>query len=403
MQLKRWLVLYPWMWSRSVIAGECDDKSMYQFNQEQSVLDLGFLSVGGTSRSGNQSITPPFEVGSAKDLPKRLFMGSLEDSNFELTEEGWSARYTDLDPGSYALLQYDRTRNHLASRFFYEGVEGLSTLGPGGSWKSLHRQMAIGFPANWHDIAQSKLEALYNLRYIREQDEHPTFVGFPDGIFRMIVIPVPTERLCDLVLLLDAINADVTVAAPVHIYATMTESRADYQVGLCPDVPDSPEWLARFQRDATGLPCSELPAYGSVSGSRGSVNLIVSHRRVYLAQISCVFRDLSRVIAHCNRLGLIGKNDSDTVPSLYPDGAEWAAMVIPAGYEHLGLHLEFYDQAKTRRIVYGTILKEEYVNMKYVGVDMSRSDILKGLQTAIMVARDAPVVSSAERRTKLLN
>ena len=117
MQLKRWLVLYPWMWSRSVIAGECEDKSMHQFNQEQSVLDLGFLPVGGTSRSGNQSITPPSGVGSAKDLPKRLFMGSLDDSNFELTEEGWSARYTDLYPGSYALLQYDRTRNHLASRF----------------------------------------------------------------------------------------------------------------------------------------------------------------------------------------------------------------------------------------------------------------------------------------------
>ena len=376
---------------------------MHQFNQKQSVLDLGFLPVGGTSRSSNQSIVPPPQVSSVEDLPKRLFMGSLDASNFELTEEGWSARYTDADPGSYALLKYDRPRNHLYSSFFYEGVEGLSTLGPGGSWKALHRQMAIGFPTNWHDIAQSKMEAQYNLRYIREQDEHPTFVGFPDGIFRMIVIPVPTERLSGLVTLLDAINADTEVAAPVHTYVTMTESRADYQIGLCPDVPDSPEELARYQRDATGLPCSELPVYGSVSGSRGSVNLIVSHRRVYFAQISCVFRDLSRVIAHCHRHGYIGKNDSDTVPSRYPDGAEWAAMVIPAGYEHLGLRLELYDQAKTRRIVYGTILREEYISMKYAGVDMPRSDILQGLQTATMVARDEPVVSPAQRRIKLLN
>jgi hypothetical protein len=372
--------------------------------QNHTGLDIGFLPIGATHRPHHEAFKPPSQVRSTSDLPLRLFVGSLDESSFAPTACGWSARYPGDNPGCHVSLRYDRERNQLKGRFFWGGVEGLSVQCPGDSWRDLHRYIAVGFPTAWHDIAQFDIEARYNARYIRERDGDKAFIGFPEGSYRTVVIPLPSERLAELAPLFEAIDADARVAAPVHAYVTISDCRADYDLGRCPDVPDTPDGLARYQRKATGLSCPQAPSYASVeTAAGGKIDLIVAKRRVYLAQVRCAFRDLGRVLEHCFSHGLIGAADPDSTPSQYPQGAEWAAMVVPGGYEQLGLRLELYDEAKTRRMVYGPIVRDEYRALMFEGLDAPRGDILHRLQTASELARTEPVINRAEHLAITLN
>ena len=330
---------------------------MNPLNQRNTELDFGFLPIGLSARPFDDAFKPPAGVIRAGDLPSRLFIGSLEPSSFISNDRYWSARYTDADPGTQLLLRYDRAANLLETQFFWHGISGLATLGPGDDWKDLHLKMATGFPLAWQQHAGDTIEREFNARYLPERDNRQLMIGLPDGLFRSILIPVPVSALMRLVELFDAIDADPAIAVPSRMHATLSPSRVEYRPNHCPDVPDQPAALAAHSRRATGLACRALPEFERLDDSG---EILRVERNLYLAQISCGFRDLLRVLAHARAAGLVGRNTPQTAPSVYPDGEEWSALVIPAGYEQLGLSLYHEDRARSRRIVYDCIPANEY-------------------------------------------
>ena len=367
---------------------------MHISHPQRTELDFGFLPIGRTRRPHNESIKPPHKVSAASDLPARLLVGSLQRFSFLSNEQRWSARYQGAEPDTHVLIQYNRDKDLLETAFQWRGVGGLMTLGPGDSWKDLHMKIATGFPHAWHLHARPLVEQAYNARYIQDKDHSTRFVGFPDGPFHTILLPVPVDRLDRLLALFDAIDDDARIAVPAHIYATLTDCRVDYLTDRCPDVPHDPPRMAQFAREATGLSCTDLPRLAKGDDQRA---FLMVNRKVYLAQISCAFRDTLQVLEHAHRLGLISRNDAQAAPSDYPQGEEWSALVIPGGYEQLGLRLHYYDRGNTRRINYGTILRDEYRAQMFDERRYER-DAVESLVMALCVAGGDINVSANSRR-----
>ena len=354
---------------------------------DRDILDVSFLPVGCTNRPPLNPCKPPREVQAAADLPNRLYLGSLLEDSFVETADGWRTLYADASPDTRVELDYDKARDRLRARFTYATIDGLTTWGPGSSWGDLARRMSIGFPFEWDESAKRLLESRFNVRYIAGRGDAPCFIGFPDGAFRTILIPVSSYRLHELVGLLDEIDEDRNVAAPVSIAAVMTQARIDYVRERCADVPDTPRELAAHSRKAVGLPCFGLPEIVEVEPG---LEIFAVDRWVYLVHVGCAFRDLERVIEHCRRNGFIGSAASDCAPSAYPDGQEWTALVIPGGSEHGHIRLQYFDDERTRRIAYGRLFPPGRLNDLRLVRDIDRGEAVKRLICALSWALTQP-------------
>jgi len=78
------------------------------------------------------------------------------------------------------------------------------------------------------------------------------------------------------------------------------------------------------------IPCRGLP---EVSTTEDSLEILTINRWIYLVHVGCAFRDLLRVMSDCQDQGMIGRVDINCTPSEYPNGMEWAAIVLPGGFK----------------------------------------------------------------------
>ncbi len=373
---------------------------MSKNDQSSAVLDVGFLPVGVTQRPANHTRKPPRDVHRADDLPARIYLGSLDAASFTRNDTGWSVMYRGAEPDTHVAVNYRASRNQLSATFTWRGEQGLHTAGTGDDWRDIALRLSLGFPQNWHRKASTLVNERYNARYIQEQDGDRTFTGFPDGSFKTILIPIPGFRLGESTMLLERIDADKEIAAPVAIKAVMTQSRIEYRTDRCDDVPIAPRELAAFNRRATGLSCHGLPHFAWVEDG---IEILAIDRWIYLLHVGCAFRDLFRVLDHCQEFGLIGESYRHCAPSHYPDGEEWSALIIPGGYEQLGLRLHYFDRVNSRRIAYGTILRPEHQARILEVADVSRQEALRTLSAATAFSLGEPDVTGNREEGALLH
>lgn len=353
----------------------CSENSEAKHDNENYLqFDPSVLPVGSTDRQPLGNYLSPQMVRFVEDLPSRLYLGDLEPKSFNKIDSGWTVRYQDSDPDTFVELEL--SNGSLEARFVWQGIEGMIVCASGRDWRGLLQQLSIVFPESWEEASKKRIESSFNARVLVHSDEMPMMIGFPDGAFRTVIIPISSDRLPELVDLLDTIDEDTKVAAVVNISVFLTEARVDYVQGHCPDVPNDPKALARHSREAIRLPCNGLPRYQTLDDGR---RLLAVDRWVYLAHIGCSFRDLERVMGHCKRLGFIGSNET---PSGYPNGAEWSALVLPKGMEMLNPKIQYFDKGPSRRIAYGKLTSLDRQLEVVDSRNIKREEALDGLVAA---------------------
>jgi hypothetical protein len=249
------------------------------------------------------------------------------------------------------------------------------------------------FPNDWDEGAKQAIEAGFNAQYIAQQKESLNMTGFPDGARRTLIFPLPSYRLNELTGLLDAIDSDKTIAAVVSVAAVMTQNSVDYIQGRCEDVPNTPEALARHSRKKVGLPCHGLPEVSTVEDFQ---KVLTINRWIYLVHVGCTFRDLLRVVSHCQDQGMIGMADLNSTPSEYPHGMEWTAFVLPGSFECMDLRPQHIDQSRTRRIAYGQLLSLKHLSEMNAVRDIRRNQAHDRLMAATDWAQSQPDVGWLE-------
>ncbi|RDH81937.1 MAG: hypothetical protein DIZ78_15950 [endosymbiont of Escarpia spicata] len=346
-----------------------------------------FLPVGTTYGQPLCQYKAPCEVRSATDLPSRLYLGTLSAKSFRITDSGWFVRYEDTVPETHVELEFEASRGVLTARFVWRGIEGMITDTPGTDWKSLEQHMSFTFPDLWEDEAKQSIEAEFNARYITHPKNFPVITNFSAGAYKTLVFPVPSYRLHELVDCLDDIEADREIASVVSIYAVLTRAQIQYIRGDCHDVPGTPEALARFNRKIVGLASQGLPRVRPFKTFLRTLDL---NRRIYLVHGSCSFRDLTRVIGHFHRQGFIGSPDGHLVPSEYPGGIEWTAMIFPACLEIQDIRLKFTDEQETRWVEYGRLMSPDRLPLVAAVLNVGREEALKKLLDAEAQADSEP-------------
>jgi hypothetical protein len=360
-----------------------------------SKFDPEYLPVGTTNPKSSGGYQTPQAVRSAGDLPSRLYLGDIVLDSFSITDSGWAVRYQDADPDTFVELELKEAEGPLVARFVWQGIDGMTTFTSGKDWRGLLQQLSVHFPKSWAEELRRRINAAFNACLYSSAEAMPMMVGFPDGAFQTVAIPLSSDRLPELVELLDSIDKDLEIAAAVTISVLLTEARIEYLQGHCPDVPDNPEELAQHSRNAIGLPCIGLPQYQSLDDGR---RFLVVDRHIYLAHVGCSFRDLERVLSHCRRYGFIGSTELADTPSDYPHGAEWSALVLPAGMEILDQGIQYFDEESSRRIAYGRLLTKELL-LEHADVrDIQREQALEKLIKARDWASLLPDVFSASNQ-----
>lgn len=90
--------------------------------------------------------------------------------------------------------------------------------------------------------------------------------------------------------------------------------------------------------------------------------------------------------------GLIGMVDIKCTPSEYPNGMEWAAIVLPGGLECMDIRPQYIDRARTRRIAYGQLLSLKRLSEMVAVRDISRKQAHGRLVAATTWAQFQPDV-----------
>jgi hypothetical protein len=71
---------------------------------------------------------------------------------------------------------------------------------------------------------------------------------------------------------------------------------------------------------------------------------------------------------------------------------EWAALVLPGGFECMDIRPQYFDRARTRRIAYGRLLSPERLSEMNAVRDISRKNAHGQLMAATAWALSQPDV-----------
>ena len=301
------------------------------------------LPLPSIERTVQVPVATPAEVKSAADLPSRFLLGDLVPESFKLVKKGWTAEWRDPDGHTVRF----RFAGHLSSlEMSYDGDE-VVTLITAENFVDLGQSIQNIHPGAWVDKLAARLEPAYNLRVFPHREDDAVGGDFPDGHLLTLVMPVAADRLMDLYELHKRLQTDVRLKTGVDAYLRLTYSIVNYLEGRNPSMLTHPVGLVMHHVNALGTPASDMPAREEDEDGTVAWTLRRSHY-LYVAHLH--LREVVRVVQRLAEAGFIGKKDG--APEGYPNGPEFAAAILPFGYEFAAKNAWWFDPDRRRRMFY---------------------------------------------------
>lgn len=301
------------------------------------------LPLPAIERPAHLPVDRPAEVKSADDLPNRLFLGDLVAESFRTQKKGWVAEWRDADGH---LARY-RFAGHLSSlEMAYDGDE-LVTLITAERFAELGQSIQNIHPGSWLGKLGERIEPAYNLRVFPHREDDAVGGDFPDGHLISLVMPVAADRLMDLFDLHKRLQNDATIRTGIDAYLRLAYSIVNYLEGRNPAMLTHPVGLVMHHVNALGTPAAEMPTRELDNDGEAAWTLRRSHY-LYVAHLH--LRDAARLVERLAEAGFIGRKPSPAEG--YPDGPEFAAALLPFGYEYAAKNAWWFDAEGRRRMFY---------------------------------------------------
>ncbi len=283
------------------------------------------------------------EVRSAADLPDRLLLGDLVADSFRREKKGWSAQWIDAD-GHRARFRYAGGLSSL--ELAYRGDE-VVTLTTAERFTELGQTVQTLHPGAWLGGLARDLEGRCNLRVFPHREDDAVAGDFPDGHLLTLVMPVPADRLMALFELHKAWQADAAIRTALSAYLRLGFSVVNYIEGRNPAMLAHPAGLVLYHVNALGTPAAEMPVRETDAEGLAAWTLRRSHY-LYVAHLH--LREAVRIAEKLAEAGFIGA--TDTGREGYPHAPEFAAALLPFGYEYAAKNAYWFDRDRRRRIFY---------------------------------------------------
>jgi hypothetical protein len=309
-----------------------------------------FIPLPIINRPYGGSSHNPSEIKNASDLPKRAFMGTIDEDTFEIDKNGWSVTYYGYEEGTQVVLKYDTNNKRLSLSQTWKGLEGYLILSRGDKFEYLVRSAGF-FPKNWDETAKRELEGKYNLQYVLTQnaDKFPAIVAFPDGFSKALICPIPVSKLREALNLIKILDQDLSIETGIMGHLTLTSSFVNYVKGKNKEIASEPETLFRHIYKELGITPISVPEWQTAPD--GSKALTV-RRYHYILVLNFYFRESYKVIDKLHRFGLIGNSKEHTKTDHYPSSSEYSAVYLQGLLEHQPINFSYFDPLTRRRTFY---------------------------------------------------
>jgi hypothetical protein len=302
------------------------------------------IPLGMVTRDFRDGVSTADRVRSVQDLPSRLLLGQLDEASFATTEDGWRARYR----GEATEIDLTWGRNGLSVRQQWHGHEAITDIGDG----TFAKLVQAGFcHLEWLRDLPTVLAPALNVFVETGAGGPPMACYYPDGLMLTLLLPVALERLDVCPVLMGHLDEEPRILAPVLAELQLGWSVVNYIEGGSPHVNSPPDAVDEYTLNVLGLPTLE-PAQVDTRGD--GVRALTVRRRHFQLVMQAFLCDLPQVLIQLARHGLLARrpDPGEPHPERYPDSPEYSAVVLPAAMGLLVEQLVFFDDARTRRVVY---------------------------------------------------
>ena len=282
-------------------------------------------------------------VHSAADLPGRLFFGDLVADTFKHEKKGWSAEWRDAD-GHKTRYRYAGGLSSLELSYAGDDVVTLTTAE---RFDELRHTVQTIHPGGWLEKLAAELEGSLNLRVFPHREEDGVIGGFPDGHMLTLIMPVAADRVMGLYDTHKLMQQDASLRTGIDAYLRYGFSVVNYIEGRNHPMLAHPAGLVLHHVNALGTPAAQEPER-EVDVDGGIAWTLRRSHYVYVAH--CTLRDARRFIERLVDAGFIAAAGSGREG--YPDGPEFAAALLPYGYEYAAQNAWWFDAARRRRMFY---------------------------------------------------
>jgi hypothetical protein len=231
------------------------------------------------------------------DLPGRLLFGDLVDDSFRTGETGWAVAYRD---GLGNGLDLKVAGGRFEAKPFFLGSESLS-VGPAGHRGAFLQLIGMGGD-QWLRILKKYLEERYPVTVAEIARDVPATCFLPDGWLLTLMIPVPLDRLGDVMQFHLDLPDDPLLGASQSGVITLHRQIVNYVEGRSPDgCGDALALISRHLRSCntplTAFPVREVAADGSAAWT--------VRRLAYQYRCTSFLRDVPRVMEKLHAAGLL--------------------------------------------------------------------------------------------------
>ena len=219
------------------------------------------------------------------------------DDSFRKDASGWSVAYRD---GFGNGLDLNVTGGRFEARPFFLGSESIS-VGPAASKEAFLKYISLAGD-QWSRVLKQYLEERYPVTVAEVLDNQPTACYLPDGWLRTLLIPVPVNRLGDVLHFHQALAEDPLLGASQFGSIALQPQVVNYVEGRAPKGCGDAEGLVTRHLLSCNTPLAGLPV--REVGTDGSAAWTL-RRCAYLYRCSCFIRDVPHTMDKLAAAGLL--------------------------------------------------------------------------------------------------
>jgi len=320
-------------------------------------------------------------VGDASDLPPYLVLGDLDPESFELSANGWSARWQGTEEDTYLDVTYKAADRRWEVRQIWCGLDGGYSTYPSRIplERVIGQTLYLRFPQLWDNEAKARIEAGYQISVLKEPESMLGFFGNPDGAFRTIIFPVAVRNLRVMRQWIKDIAEESPLKYPVSVEARLLFQAVNFVDGKAPDWSRQPILTFKQSLIETGLAPLGLPVREEADDGTAAWTL---RRDNYFLFISLPFAGLTDFL---RRLA------SDYGPirtATDPDLRFWfRPVVLPATFEMQAQEVAFWDQDETIRSYLGFTPLNKELPEKFINPDHELAAVLDRIEEISSIVR----------------
>ena len=285
----------------------------------------------------------PELVLSISDLPQYLVLGGIDFSQFQLSSDGWFARWQGNEDDTYFDVTYKAKEKRWEVQQTWCGIDGGLSRYPANIPldKLIAQALYMQFPSSWDRSAKTRLEKDYQLTLIEQHQNGYNLFGLPDGAFRTIVFPISVRNLRRVREWIQSIITDSPLTYPISVEAKLFHQVINYLERKAPEWTSQTGVAFLNSLEETGLAPHDFPVREVAKDGSAAWTL---RRDVYFICIGLPFAGLVDFLSRMS-------SENGPVCTTYDPSFrfELYPIIIPAGFEIQTESLAVWDKARTTR------------------------------------------------------